>query len=154
MNFDPSKLHVVEKKLEKKAAAKFDIKANLETSKFQISERFILDNNLSVNGLTFGKYADGSLILSVQPEEKSLFYKKKGESFKKGAKFKHDVMAKLLSEAGIKTGTLKLTPVHQEADVVYYVVSQDQVMEVSEVEEEDNAQDAVVGSTVSEDDLL
>lgn len=128
--FDPSKLHVIVKKTERKAQAPFDIKFNAEKAKFEMSEKFIMDNNLSVNGLTFGKYADGSLILSVQPEEASQFYKKKGGFLKKGKNFKHDVMAKLLVENGVTSGTLNLTVVHSDENAKYFSVGQGEVGEV------------------------
>lgn len=169
--FDPKQMHVVKQQIRRKTS-EFQIKFNEETERFKLSDKFINDNNLSTNGLTFGKYPDGSFILAVVPEEQAQFYTKKGNYAGKGSSFKHAVMAQMFKDAGMQTGTLKAEKVHEDETGVYYSISagtpkakkpastqeeevvdqdlpsQDQEAPIAEVDFEDPA----LGAHVDEDD--
>lgn len=120
--FDPSKVQTVEKQTVRKSQD-FDIKYDSEKQSFTISDNFIEKNGLSNNGLAFGVYPDGSLILSIQSEENSKFYKRKGGSSKKGKGFKHPILSDRLNERGFDSGSLPIELVGQTEDAKYYKVS-------------------------------
>lgn len=119
--FDPSKLHEVKSRLVRKKQ-NFDIRFNSENGVFTMSEDFINAHRLGVNGMKYFLGENNEIILSVQEEEDSTFYKKKEGSASKTKSFKHTVLAHELTKRDIVSGNLNITSLGVFGEAEYFQI--------------------------------
>jgi hypothetical protein len=154
--FDPKKLQSVTKKMNRKEQ-NFDLSYNSEKKTFRISDKFFTENQLSLKGLSISVYEDGSVILSVQSEENSSFFKKKSGAESKTRNFKHPVLSDMLEERGVTSGDIKLVLVGETEDATFYSFpdsSNRMILGVNEDEDSDIAQNDDEDSEEEEEKVI
>lgn len=156
--FDPSKLHEVKSRFIRKPE-QFLIKFNADKKTFQLSDEFINNHKLSVNGLRYFLSEDNQVILSVQDEEHSAFYKKKENANSKTSSFKHEVLADELISKGIGSGPLSVKTLAVVDGVEYLEISGSfdiapEEGDPEEAEEEEIEDEEEIEASASFDDEL
>lgn len=97
MTLDLSNLSTVKKSSVQRQD--FDMRFNYKSEKFQLSDSFYAKNNMNNNGLTLHFTPDGKTpLLSIRPNEDSVFYKGKEGDADKDSSFAYGILQDALRE--------------------------------------------------------
>jgi hypothetical protein len=108
----------------------FDLRYKSSNGKFQLSDRFYANKGMNTNGLTFHLLEDnGNTIplLSIRPNEESVFYKGKAGDAEKSTDFAYSILEASLQDLGLITNSGKfenfsLEAVGQQDGYTFYQV--------------------------------
>lgn len=145
----------------KKASVKnqnYDLRFSHRGERFHLSDRFYAGKGMNSNGFTFHLANDGEVpLLSIRPNEDSVFYKGKSGDADKGTVFSYGILQSGLKDLGLisddedaKYDDFELQFVKEKDGVDFYLVKP--VSEGSEVEASVEAEPETEPETESEEE--
>lgn len=158
MDIDLDNLTTVKKSSVQKQ--NYDLRYSHAGERFTVSDRFYANKGLNNNGFTFHLANNGKVpLISIRPNEESVFYKGKAGDADKGTAFQYGILETGLRDLDMLTegddakyDDFKLEFVKEKEGADYYVVKPaDEIEEEAPAEEEAEEEDASEDNSAEEE---